>query len=825
MFAGDIRSPSDEGTGSATSSPATSRADASGRGADVDYLRLDQTAVTRCTAELSAMCATDCIARVSEIASQCSVQSEPWTDPDFDVAGGKMTLPNTVDNGGVEWVSAAAIYDGGGELWLHTRTDEQPRHVEIGRFDSSALFSAVSLLTYTQLQSLVIAYDVYANVYGLRLFINGRWQFILVDGMVGCTRTPGGQLTPVFARSGVAGELWPIILEKAYMKVRGGSSVVPTDTIEDAWRLVSGGVVTEPLTHLSDPDLGPPAVTVVSNIVEQPTAAVAMVRKPESGGSPVPDAGAPSWGPTPFKPAVDIDVVDRVRHTDDGEADGVVVEAHSGTPGRPAKFYLSDQDVDDRTDKVLVFNTIPAHWSTSVLFGTLLTQTSLDLCALTVREDMQCFISVSAWKTYEPTASLAPELARRLRFKLLSMPITEWEHFEGDREALIHRLRNGSVWSRQSSPDGKRDTGSADHLVTEEYVAPPPNHPASTCLSVELSSTRAYFIIPHYQRARRGSGSGFQSVSPPVMTDTTEEAMGYIVQVYANKFCVSLELHDTFSSLIGKAVAEFGMYRPHRKKRLSLVSSRTTSPVDDSWIDVPSSATSSRSASPTPGMSLLQNIRIFVLSEEVAMLMSEAPDVRIKHCRLFRPEGCPIGLTLFSPKGGRGVHIRAIREGSPAGRAHGLKLSDVLIEVNGVATFRYESVPTPGNNVALHRRVWCTHAEVVQLLVRAGNNFSMLVCSEAGFEAIPQEPLPVTASGGCVAIEERGYVKLMPRDKQTPRGRLGFAPSQLVTIGRYREKAMALQEQHTAGNLEDHEYKACLKAALANAYWSANGTG
>jgi hypothetical protein len=55
------------------------------------------------------------------------------------------------------------------------------------------------------------------------------------------------------------------------------------------------------------------------------------------------------------------------------------------------------------------------------------------------------------------------------------------------------------------------------------------------------------------------------------------------------------------------------------------------------------------------------------------------------------------------------------------------------------------------------RRVWFTHEEVVQLLVRAGRTFAVLVCSHECFKAIPRE---VSAAKGaaCVAIEEHGQV-------------------------------------------------------------------
>lgn len=66
-------------------------------------------------------------------------------------------------------------------------------------------------------------------------------------------------------------------------------------------------------------------------------------------------------------------------------------------------------------------------------------------------------------------------------------------------------------------------------------------------------------------------------------------------------------------------------------------------------------------------------------------------------------------------------------------------------------------------------------------------------------------------------------VRLLPLDKQKGEGgRYGFASSQLSTIGRYREQAAALHEEHAAGHLEEFEYRARLKVALANALWASN---
>jgi hypothetical protein len=105
----------------------------------------------------------DCIARVSQIASTCSMQSQEWVDADFDITNDKMPLPPAAVDENVVWAKASEIYDCGGELFLRSRTEDQHCHVEVGKYDSSALFSAATLLSYAQLQALVIAYDTYVR--------------------------------------------------------------------------------------------------------------------------------------------------------------------------------------------------------------------------------------------------------------------------------------------------------------------------------------------------------------------------------------------------------------------------------------------------------------------------------------------------------------------------------------------------------------------------------------------------------------------------------------------------------------------------------------
>lgn len=99
------------------------------------------------------------------------------------------------------------------------------------------------MLSEEALHWLMIAYDSFANVYGVRMFVNGRWQFVIVDGYIGCAQDDTGEEVPVFARSTRRGELWPVILEKAYRKLKGGYRYNTDETVADALEMLTGGML------------------------------------------------------------------------------------------------------------------------------------------------------------------------------------------------------------------------------------------------------------------------------------------------------------------------------------------------------------------------------------------------------------------------------------------------------------------------------------------------------------------------------------------------------------------------------------------------------
>ena len=74
------------------------------------------------------------------------------------------------------------------------------------------------------LKSLFVAYDISKGVYGVRLFLNGSWQYVIVDDYVAVWNssiypdgTPAGT-SLLFASSSDANECWLPILEKAVAK-------------------------------------------------------------------------------------------------------------------------------------------------------------------------------------------------------------------------------------------------------------------------------------------------------------------------------------------------------------------------------------------------------------------------------------------------------------------------------------------------------------------------------------------------------------------------------------------------------------------------------
>eukprot|EP00759_Apiculatamorpha_spiralis_P028994 PhF_6_TR31416/c0_g1_i1/m.46055 len=89
--------------------------------------------------------------------------------------------------------------------------------------------SSLAACNRAMLERLIVAYDIESSVYGVLLYKNGGWEWVIVDDFVPIQNF-GGVPTPLYCKSGQSTELWPMILEKAYAKMHNN-----WDTIDGGW--------------------------------------------------------------------------------------------------------------------------------------------------------------------------------------------------------------------------------------------------------------------------------------------------------------------------------------------------------------------------------------------------------------------------------------------------------------------------------------------------------------------------------------------------------------------------------------------------------------
>ena len=105
-------------------------------------------------------------------------------------------------------------------------------------------------------RQLFVAHDAAAGVYGVRFFKRGRWEYVLVDDIVGYTSPTAGDRTsslsdghsdqatmqhrPWFSHNSVDGTIWVAIVEKAYAKLHGSYEAINTGHTREAMVDLSG---------------------------------------------------------------------------------------------------------------------------------------------------------------------------------------------------------------------------------------------------------------------------------------------------------------------------------------------------------------------------------------------------------------------------------------------------------------------------------------------------------------------------------------------------------------------------------------------------------
>ena len=78
------------------------------------------------------------------------------------------------------------------------------------------------------------------GLYVCQFYKQGEWVKVIVDDRIPC-RVGGvpGEATPIFARRKDAHELWPMILEKAYAKLKGCYEKISEGQISQAFNMLT----------------------------------------------------------------------------------------------------------------------------------------------------------------------------------------------------------------------------------------------------------------------------------------------------------------------------------------------------------------------------------------------------------------------------------------------------------------------------------------------------------------------------------------------------------------------------------------------------------
>ena len=92
------------------------------------------------------------------------------------------------------------------------------------------------------IRSLFVAHDVELGIYGVRLFLNGAWQYVIVDDYVAVTQEGEGQTSLMYASSSDPNECWLPMLEKAIAKAVGCWENIDGGFTSWALEVLTGGL-------------------------------------------------------------------------------------------------------------------------------------------------------------------------------------------------------------------------------------------------------------------------------------------------------------------------------------------------------------------------------------------------------------------------------------------------------------------------------------------------------------------------------------------------------------------------------------------------------
>ncbi|KIK02387.1 hypothetical protein K443DRAFT_677628 [Laccaria amethystina LaAM-08-1] len=238
------------------------------------------------TDELDAAIA-ECKAKVERISKDCRARNRKFRDIEFDLENDTrrclygISSPATSDNEGshADVLRVTQIFEN--PHFFSAEGAASSNDIAQGKLGDCWFLSALAIASTTQglIEKVCVARDEQVGVYGFVFFKNDRWVDVIIDDQL-FTQIPkfeelsegekalyhddkanynriarkGGK-TLHFARSGVTGETWVPLIEKAYAKLHGNYDHLNGGSEAEALEELTGGVATYIITKdILDPD-------------------------------------------------------------------------------------------------------------------------------------------------------------------------------------------------------------------------------------------------------------------------------------------------------------------------------------------------------------------------------------------------------------------------------------------------------------------------------------------------------------------------------------------------------------------------------------------
>ena len=190
---------------------------------------------------------------LGSVAAACSASGQSWVDPLFPHSALSLFVdaaqPSQPSWQEAEWRRVGDAVSCAPQLFAPPVSADDIRQ---GRIGNCYFMSALAVLTLQQQQQLLFACFLTPSIsacgaYAVRFFRDGQQRVVLIDDYVPCVPAAGAEgagsrWQPLFAQSRESGEVWSLLIEKAFAKLNGSYEAIEGGWVDDALTELTGGV-------------------------------------------------------------------------------------------------------------------------------------------------------------------------------------------------------------------------------------------------------------------------------------------------------------------------------------------------------------------------------------------------------------------------------------------------------------------------------------------------------------------------------------------------------------------------------------------------------